>query len=172
MSPVLRSLALAATLLGLGLAAGWRLRGTSSTSTREPSPASPSGRPEAEAGARTPAPVVVQAVDPNTLRAAVRQAVGEELAAARAADDAETVAATAASAAAAAPDADTLVAVDSGHRYIEGALGSGHWGAGQVSHLRELGVGLNAEQYQEMIRPLAIAINEGRVQVDVDGPAF
>ena len=105
--------------------------------------------------------MIIEAVDPTEIRAAVRAAISEELAFARMAEEAE-----------ADPAPEALVTIDSGHRYIAAAIGSGRWGTEQVSHVRELGVGLSGEQYQELLRPLTIAINEGRVQVDVDGPPF
>jgi hypothetical protein len=161
MSQVLRSVALGAVLLGLGSAAGWQLRAMDRDDVQKPLPAeavrtpAPAVRPEARER------VIIEAVDPTEIRAAVRSAISEELASARVAEDAE-----------AEPAPETLVTLDSGHRYIADAIGSGRWGTEQVSHVRELGVGLSGEQYQELLRPLTIAINEGRVEVEVDGPPF
>jgi hypothetical protein len=56
--------------------------------------------------------------------------------------------------------------------YIDEAIGTGRWSTEQASHVRELGAGLSGDEYQELVRPLVIAINEGRVQVDVEGPPF
>jgi hypothetical protein len=161
MAEVLRSVAVCAVLLGLGSAAGWQLRALDGDGAQKPLPAetvrtsTPEARPEARER------VIIEAVDPTEIRAAVRTAISEELAAARMAEEAE-----------AEPAPEALVTIDSGHRYIAAAIGSGRWGTEQVSHVRELGVGLSGEQYQELLRPLTIAINEGRVQVEVDGPAF
>jgi hypothetical protein len=162
MAEVLRGLAIGAALLGLGSGVGWWLRGPAVTSPREPPPAGTTLLPPREAFPQPRERVVIQAVDKGAIRDAVREAIGEELAAARAEDEAaEPV-----------PAAETLVAVDSGQQYVQQAIGRGRWNAEDASRVRDLGAGLSAEQYQEMVRPLAIAINEGRVQLEVEGPPF
>ncbi|HEY3501099.1 MAG TPA: hypothetical protein VGK73_40675 [Polyangiaceae bacterium] len=162
MTQVLRSFAFGAVLLGLGSAAGWLLRGASSTSTREPPPAGTTRTSTPQARSEPRDRVIVQAVDQAGIREAVREAISEELAAARHADESEV----------AEPEPETVAALDSGTRYVEAAVVQGRWGEEQASQIRRLGVGLSAEQYHEMIRPLSIAINEGRMQVEVDGPPF
>lgn len=165
MSQALRSVALGALLLGLGSAAGWQLRGASSTRSRELHPAGTGVPGQHEASPVPRERVIVQAVDSAGIREAVRQAIGEELAAARGADEADSEAASA-------PTPEALVAIDSGKLYIDEAIGRGRWSTEQASHVRELGTGLSGDEYQELVRPLVIAINEGRVQVDAEGPPF
>jgi hypothetical protein len=113
-------------------------------------------------------PISVQAVDTSGIQEAVRKAVSEELARARdeavLEDEAELTAAE--------PDADTLLQVHSGHRYIETAIRSGRWEAKDAEHIRTLGHELSGEQYQELIRPLVIAINAGSIRPDLEGLPF
>lgn len=163
MADVLKSIAFGAVLAGLGSAAGWWLHAARDVRTREPSPAATARVKAPTVNAEVRDRVIVQAVDTQGIREAVRSAVGEELAALRSAEEAELDPA---------PAPETIAVIDSGHLYIGEAIASGRWGADEVSRVRDLGAGLSGEQYQELIRPLVIAINEGRVRVEVDGPPF
>jgi hypothetical protein len=167
-SPVVRNVAFGCGLLAAGVSAGWWFGGGGSKSVREPPPheraTSESPRPEA----RPVNHVSIQQVDTSAIRAAVRQAVNEELAAERA----EATAEAAAEAAAAEPSAELQMRLDTGHQYIEQAIVHGKWGPEQAGHLRQLGLDMTAEQYQELVRPLVIAINAGKVEPIGDGTPF
>lgn len=112
--------------------------------------------------------ISVQTVDPDAIQAAVRQAVNEELAAARADEAAHTGPQDG--------DAEQSAAVEAkleaGHRVIAEAVTARRWGNEQAARLRDLGTELTGEQYRALVQPLVLAINSGQVEVNVEGPFF
>jgi hypothetical protein len=167
-APVVRNVVIGCGLLAAGVSAGWWFGGGGSKSVREPPPPERASSETTRPAARPVNHVSIQQVDTNAIRAAVRQAVSEELAAERAEASAEAEA----EAAAAEPSAEVQTRLDMGHDYIAQAIAGGRWGPEQAGHLRQLGLEMTAEQYQELVRPLVIAINAGQVEPIGDGTPF
>jgi hypothetical protein len=172
-SQALRNLAAGGLLLAAGSALGWWMRDRVSTGERGPLGRDLAARPEPRRadgqGAHTVNHVSIQSVDTAAVRAAVREAVSEELARARADAAAET---DAEKADAEQPSLEVQAKLDSGHQYIESAIAAGRWGSEQAGYVRNLGLGMTGEQYQELVRPIVIAINAGRLELSGDETPF
>jgi hypothetical protein len=154
--------------LGLGTAAGYWLSRVPRTPASTPAPAPTASEPAAE-----PRNVVV--VGPTTARladddrAALRVLIREELAASKPAADR------------ARPDRDPpaaeptltdaqLQAFDRARATIDSGIAQGTWTAEDRAQLRLTVAQLPAETSLEIVRPLLIAVNEGKVRWQGHGP--
>jgi len=165
---VVRGLAVGSFLLATGVAVGWWGRASGSPERSEKASLRSATAEDARRPAEAVNRITVQAVDTSGIQESVRKAVAEELARAReeAAVEAE------AKAVESDPTPEVLAKLDSGHEYITTAIRTGRWETSDATHLRSLGADLSGDQYQELIRPLVIAINKGEISPNVEGMPF
>lgn len=118
-----------------------------------------------------PTAVVPEGVDTQALQAAIRQIVREELQASRQAESRQASLPPRA-AAPPAPSAESYEAMQKTQGLVHNAISTRYWGAEQAAAMSELLPKLTAEQRDEVFKELIPALNNGDIEMAVQGMPF
>jgi hypothetical protein len=163
-------------VVGTALGAGATLVRSSGSGPPKPSAASSlasiSHAPvsPAESEARTPLGPGFVVQDPEALRAIVREELQRALS--ERASAAEEKSPTQPEPATAAPNEADIKAFDSARRTVDEGLRRGTWTTADRDRLRETSGALPPDMRDELIKPLVVAANQGRIHVETQGPLF